>query len=138
MKIRRLIKSIPLIVLLLFFLVPPFIRPAEGKTTSGFFVRMKPDEVIFSGLELHSGNDIANAAGTRIKASRMGRITAVGFSESYGNYIEIDHGLGFSTVYAHLASASVKEGQFVLRGKTIGLMGSTGRSTGPHLHFEVR
>ncbi len=88
----------------------------------------------------HRGVDIATAFGTPILAADAGRIIMAGWlaSEGYGNRVMIDHGNGYVTLYAHMSSISVTVGQTVNRGDKIGLEGSTGRSTGPHLHFEVR
>lgn len=87
----------------------------------------------------HRGLDIANAIGTPIAASDGGYVTYAGWNnQGYGNLVIIDHGNGFSTFYAHLSSWFVAPGQSVARGQVIGAMGSTGRSTGPHLHFEIR
>lgn len=87
----------------------------------------------------HKGTDIANSAGTAVLAADSGRIVVSGWTNvGYGNHIIIDHENGFQTLYAHLSSISVVTGQKVSRGATIGAIGSTGRSTGPHLHFEIR
>ena len=87
----------------------------------------------------HSGIDIANKKGTPIYAADSGTVSYSGFnSGGYGNLIKINHGGGISTWYAHLSSRLVSSGQSVKKGQVIGYMGSTGRSTGPHLHFEVR
>lgn len=87
----------------------------------------------------HKGVDIANAMGTAVLASDSGTVIAAGWTNvGYGNHIVIDHGNGNHTLYGHLSQISVVVGQRVARGSQIGLMGSTGRSTGPHLHFEIR
>ncbi|SHF12724.1 M23 family metallopeptidase [Alkalibacter saccharofermentans] len=89
----------------------------------------------------HAGGravDIANSRGTSIYASDSGRVTRASWYSAYGNTIIIDHGNGFTTLYAHLSSYGVRVGQSVSRGQYIGAMGSTGRSTGNHLHFEIR
>jgi len=88
----------------------------------------------------HRAIDIANKAGTPVLAADAGVIVVAGWPDNigYGNRVMIDHGNGFVTLYAHLSAISVSQGQTVNRGDTIGLMGSTGRSTGPHLHFEIR
>ncbi|HAE63076.1 MAG TPA: hypothetical protein DCG38_12220 [Eubacteriaceae bacterium] len=89
----------------------------------------------------HAGGravDIANRTGTSVYASDSGRVTRASWYNAYGNTIIIDHGNGFSTLYAHLSSFGVRVGQSVSRGQYIGGMGSTGRSTGSHLHFEIR
>lgn len=88
----------------------------------------------------HLGADIATGFGTPVLAADSGRITVAGWPDNggYGNRVMIDHGNGYVTLYGHLSSISVVVGQTVRRGDRIGLEGSTGRSTGPHLHFEVR
>lgn len=86
----------------------------------------------------HPADDIANNTGTNVVAADAGRVVSVLYeNHDYGNHIIIDHGNGYRTLYGHLSRIDVVEGQNVARGEHIGLMGSTGRSTGPHLHFEV-
>ncbi len=87
---------------------------------------------------MHEGIDFVADTGTRIVASAGGVVSVAEHHSSYGNMIEIDHGNDFSSRYAHLSKLDVKPGQLVKRGQLIGLSGNTGRSTGPHLHFEVR
>lgn len=87
---------------------------------------------------MHEGLDFAAPSGTPIYASSGGVVTQARFRSGYGNLVEIIHGNGLSTRYAHASSIKVKEGDLVEKGQTIALVGSTGRSTGPHLHFEVR
>lgn len=87
----------------------------------------------------HPADDIANAAGTPILAADTGRVATVQYdNHDYGYHVIINHGNGYSTLYGHMSRIDVSEGQNVTRGQRIGLMGSTGRSTGSHLHFEVR
>ncbi len=87
----------------------------------------------------HKADDIANAIGTQVVAADSGTIVHASWDNTgYGNLIIIDHGNGYETLYAHLSAYAVKVGQHVSRGDQIGLMGSTGHSTGPHLHFEIR
>lgn len=89
-------------------------------------------------LGVHAGIDIACPSGTPAVAVDAGTVRYVAFeAEGYGNWIQLDHPGGVSTRYGHLSAQLVGEGQTVARGETIGLVGSTGRSTGPHLHFEV-
>jgi murein DD-endopeptidase MepM/ murein hydrolase activator NlpD len=103
-----------------------FIWPAAGRITQGFFW-------------YHPGIDIANHDGGPILAADSGRIIMAGWDTTgYGNRIVVDHGNGFLTLYGHLSVIAVQMGQTVRRGDVIGQMGSTGRSTGTHLHFEVR
>jgi murein DD-endopeptidase MepM/ murein hydrolase activator NlpD len=88
---------------------------------------------------MHPGIDLAGATGTPIYATADGVITTAGYnSGGYGNLIKIDHGRGIETRYGHLSAILAKSGQRVTRGQLIGKMGSTGRSTGSHLHYEVR
>lgn len=106
-----------------------FINPTVGRFTSPFGPRWG---------RFHYGIDIANGVGTDIKAADGGVVTRAGRAGSYGNLIIIDHQNGMSTRYAHLSRIDVKVGQTVEQGQSIAKMGNTGRSTGPHLHFEVR
>lgn len=86
----------------------------------------------------HNGVDIANSTGTPIHAANAGVVISVGWdSTGYGNLIQVDHGGGIVCYYAHLSQFLVRAGERVAAGQVIGLMGSTGRSTGPHLHFSV-
>lgn len=112
----------------------PDLRPAKGNVTSQFGFRNDPFN---RGIKPHEGIDIDNATGTPIKAAGTGVVTFSGTTSDYGNMIIISHGFGYQTVYAHLSNCSVKAGQNVSKGQVIGAMGSTGRSTGSHLHFEV-
>lgn len=104
-----------------------FVWPTSGRISQGF-------------RWYHQAIDIANKAGTPILAADSGRVAVVGWPDNtgYGNRVVIDHGNGFATLYAHLSRWTVSVGQSVRRGDLIGYMGSTGRSTGPHLHFEIR
>jgi len=104
--------------------------PANGTLTSGFGYRWGA---------LHAGVDIANSTGTPIRAAKSGTVIVSGYNDGgYGNWIIIDHGGGFSTLYGHMSRLRASEGQSVKQGELIGDMGSTGHSTGPHLHFETR
>ena len=87
---------------------------------------------------MHKGIDIANSTGTSVHAARDGIVTFAGWKGAYGYLVEIAHGDGESTRYAHNSRRRVTKGQVVPQGTRISLMGSTGRSTGPHLHFEIR
>lgn len=113
----------------------PFARPASGvRQTSGFGVRFDP----FNGRPaVHRGQDFAGPYMTPIRATAPGVVSFAGVRSGYGNTIEIDHGGGFKTRYAHLQGFNVTVGQRVAVGQRIGAMGSTGRSTGVHLHYEV-
>ena len=113
-----------------------FAWPLTGYTyiSSGFGWR-------FGGTDYHTGIDITGAAvnGKTITAANAGQVTYVGYSpNAYGNYLIIDHGGGRSTLYAHCSSVDVSVGDFVVMGESIAKVGSTGWSTGPHLHFEIR
>jgi len=114
----------------------PSIWPVSGRLESGMGGRRNP----FGGrgFEYHEGQDIDAAYGTPVMVAAGGTITIAGRQRGYGNVIYVDHGAGLSTRYGHLSEIDVKIGQTVTRGQTIGLVGSTGRSTGPHLHYEVR
>jgi murein DD-endopeptidase MepM/ murein hydrolase activator NlpD len=112
-----------------------FLWPVAGRLTSGFGNRVHP---IFGVVRFHSGIDLAASYGTPVKAADGGQVVQAGYFGGYGNSVMIYHGGGFSTWYAHLSSINVSVGQMVGRGQVIGLVGSTGWSTGPHLHFEVR
>jgi murein DD-endopeptidase MepM/ murein hydrolase activator NlpD len=115
--------------------IRPSGRPVpSGYISSGFGERMDP----FTGEEgIHKGVDFAAPAGTQVQAVAAGLITWAGPREGYGNLVEIEHGKGYSTRYAHNSVILVKLGDQVQRGDAIAEVGSTGRSTGPHVHFEV-
>jgi murein DD-endopeptidase MepM/ murein hydrolase activator NlpD len=111
-----------------------FIHPAIGTLSSPFGVRNDP----FTGIRrFHNGIDIAGDAGTPILAAMPGRIAKIGYHPNYGRYIIMTHADGFQTWYAHLRACLVSEGQKAAQGQKIAEMGSTGYSTGPHLHFSI-
>lgn len=115
----------------------PIAQPmnANYRRTSGYGTRVDP----FRGrLAYHSGVDLAGPAGSPIKATSDGKVTFTGWKGAYGNAVDVEHGLGFVTRYGHLSKILVKNGQSVKRGDVIAVQGSTGRSTGNHLHYEVR
>src|SRR5690606_24328399 len=113
----------------------PFGRPAANvRTTSGFGVRFDPFN---RRPALHQGQDFAGPFMTPVRATAPGVVSFAGVRNGYGNTVEIDHGDGFKTRYAHLQSFSVRPGERVAVGQRIGAMGSTGRSTGVHLHYEI-
>ena len=113
----------------------PSIKPVDGWITSKFGRRVSP----FTGRkEFHSGLDIANKPGNKIVATADGRATFAGRKMYIGNMIILDHGYGRITKYGHLQKVLISKGQKVKRGDVIGLLGNTGRSTGPHLHYEVQ
>ena len=109
--------------------------PANGPKTSDFGWRTHP---IFGTQRFHAGIDIGAGYGAAIYAARDGVVHTAGVMSGYGNTVVVDHGGGIATLYAHQSSISVSSGQQVSRGDVIGYVGSTGYSTGPHLHFEVR
>lgn len=115
----------------------PLGRPlhSDHATTSGFGTRHDP---FTRGLAQHTGIDFRAPSGTPVRATASGRIFDAGTNGGYGRMVEIDHGFGLTTRYAHLSSILVREGDIVRKGDIVGLVGSTGRSTGPHLHYEVR
>lgn len=118
-------------------LVLPFGRPIAGEAelTSGFGVRLDP---FTRGPAMHAGLDFRAEHGARVHATGAGRVIAAEPSGGYGNLVEVDHGNGVTTRYAHLATMAVSVGQMVAAGQLVGRVGSTGRSTGPHLHYETR
>ena len=112
----------------------PSIWPAEGRITSSYGYRIHPLRL---STEHHSGLDIANEAGTPILVSADGVVRHSGWAQGYGMCLVVDHGFGYSTLYGHMSELLVSEGAAVRRGQAIGRMGSTGTSTGNHLHYEV-
>lgn len=112
-----------------------FIRPVSDSITSNFGYRTHP---ITGQQKLHTGTDFGSSYGTPVKASKGGNVVLAGTYGGYGNAVIIDHGGGIQTLYAHNSSLLVKSGQTVKQGDLISQVGSTGMSTGPHLHFEVR
>lgn len=108
---------------------PQFIKPAAGYLSSRFGRRWGRS---------HNGIDIAGSHGSAVKAAAAGTVTYAGWMSGYGNYVVINHGNGYQTAYGHNSSILVKVGQKVSQGQQIAKMGSTGRSTGTHLHFEIK
>lgn len=120
-------------------IVPPsaggLIYPVHGPITSPFGYRVHP---ILGTSRFHSGLDFGVGYGTPVGAADNGLVIHSGWYGGYGNTIILDHGSGWTTLYAHASSLNVSQGQSVKRGQTVSFVGSTGMSTGPHLHFEVR
>ncbi|PTQ57445.1 MAG: metalloendopeptidase [Candidatus Carbobacillus altaicus] len=112
----------------------PSIQPASGRITSVFGYRIDP---FTHTKHLHEGIDFANVRGTKVVAAARGEVIFAGYNGSYGLQIAIQHKPGLKTTYSHLSKIDVKVGDNVEKGERIGLMGSTGRSTGSHLHYEV-
>jgi murein DD-endopeptidase MepM/ murein hydrolase activator NlpD len=114
----------------------PSIWPVIGNLRSGVGIRSNP----FGGssLEYHKGQDISAPSGTPVVATADGSVVIAGWLRGYGQVVYIDHGNGITTRYGHLSRIDVSVGQMIRQGERLGLVGSTGRSTGPHLHYEVR
>lgn len=117
----------------------PAIQPISGnnlkKMASGYGRRTDP---IYGTIKMHEGMDFACDVGTPVYATGDGTVVSAKWHTGYGNVIEINHGFGYTTRYAHMSGFKVKSGQSVKRGDLIGYSGNTGKSTGPHLHYEVR
>lgn len=112
----------------------PSIWPTEGRITSGFGFRASP----FGGYrEMHEGVDIAAPIGTPVVATGDGRVIFTGWNSALGNTVVIDHGFDLRTLYGHVAKVTVEVGERVKKGQVIAFVGTTGRSTGPHVHYEV-
>ena len=117
----------------------PAIQPVSNKDlsriASGFGYRIDP---IYKSVKLHAGLDFAAPKGTPIYATANGRVTIAGNTgDGYGNHVVINHGYGYETLYGHMVKVKVRPGELVKRGEVIGWVGSTGKSTGPHCHYEV-
>ena len=113
-----------------------FLWPVEGLLTSLYGTR---EDAMGGGFtQFHAGIDISVPSGTPVRAAREGLVVFAGYSGAYGKVVKLDHPNGFSTLYAHNSRILVHVGQMVKGGQVISLSGSTGRSTGPHLHFEVQ
>ena len=112
----------------------PSIKPAEGWYSSGFGYRISP---FTNQREFHKGLDIASRIGTPVIATADGLVVSVGREGNFGKMIAINHGYNLTTRYGHLNKYRVKKGQYVKRGQVIGEVGASGRTTGPHLHYEV-
>ena len=114
----------------------PIANPAPGHSISSIYgIRKDP---LLGSPALHSGMDFRAPSGFAVRCTAAGTVVNAGWSGGYGRMVEVDHGDGFTTRYAHLSDIAVKEGQKVVIGEVVGKVGSSGRSTGPHLHYEVR
>jgi len=111
-----------------------YLWPVQGRISSAFGWR----SISVAGNRFHGGIDIAAASGTPVRAARGGVITRAGWVGAYGFLVVVEHGGGWETRYAHLSRIDVALGERIAQGAVVGLVGSTGASTGPHLHFEVR
>lgn len=112
----------------------PSIVPARGRYSSGFGWRLHP---ILGTYAMHEGQDISGSEGIPVMATASGKVIEQEYSSTFGNYVVVAHGGGISTLYAHLSAFRCQIGKSVHRGEVIGLLGNTGRSTGPHVHYEV-
>jgi murein DD-endopeptidase MepM/ murein hydrolase activator NlpD len=116
----------------------PAIQPVLNKNltrmASGYGWRIDP---IYHSRRFHAGMDFTAPIGTDIYATANGTVVSAGWEQGYGNCVQINHGFGYITLYAHMSAIKVRPGQKVKRGDVIGLVGNTGKSTGPHLHYEV-
>lgn len=112
----------------------PDLKPVDGRVTSGFGLRRDP---VSGRRSMHKGLDIASSRGSDILAAGSGVVTYAGYNGSYGKTIIVSHGYGYKTVYAHNNKNLVKVGDSVEKGQLIGEVGNTGKSTGPHVHFEI-
>jgi murein DD-endopeptidase MepM/ murein hydrolase activator NlpD len=115
----------------------PLRRPVMGEPepASGFGVRMDP---FLKAPAMHTGLDLRSEAGDPVRVTATGTVSVAGWSGGYGKLVEVDHGHGLVTRYGHLSVIDVQVGQIVKVGQIVGKVGSTGRSTGPHLHYETR
>lgn len=112
-----------------------------GPNISGYFIHPVPGSVRTQGIHGYNGVDFGASIGTPVRAAAGGRVITSrvgGWNGGYGNFVVVEHANGTQTLYAHLSRNSVWQGQSVVQGQVIGYSGNTGRSTGPHLHFEVR
>jgi murein DD-endopeptidase MepM/ murein hydrolase activator NlpD len=117
------------------FACTPSIWPSKGWVTSGFGYRISP---FTNEREFHEGIDISTRAGTDVIAPADGVVSERGNTYGFGNLLVVSHGYGLKTIYGHLSKALVKKGQSIKRGEKIALTGNSGRTTGPHLHYEIQ
>jgi len=114
--------------------IQPVLNQDLKRMASGYGWRIDP---IYHTRRFHAGMDFTAPMGTDIYSTGNGRVQSAGWEQGYGNCVQINHGYGYLTLYGHMSSIKVRAGQSVKRGDIIGLVGSTGKSTGPHLHYEV-
>ncbi|MFZ4581105.1 MAG: M23 family metallopeptidase [Paludibacter sp.] len=114
--------------------IQPVMNKDLKKMASGYGWRIDP---VYRTRRFHAGMDFAAATGTDIFATGKGTVVATGWQQGYGNCVQINHGFGYLTLYGHMSKINVRNGQKVKRGEVIGEVGNTGKSTGPHLHYEV-
>lgn len=114
--------------------IQPILNKDLTRVASGFGWRTDP---VYHTGRMHEGMDFTAPTGTDVFATGNGRVVSAGWEQGYGNSIKIDHGFGYETFYAHLSAIYVTVGRQVVRGEVIGAVGNTGKSTGPHLHYEV-
>ncbi|MDI7863292.1 M23 family metallopeptidase [Rhizobiaceae bacterium n13] len=114
----------------------PYANPAEGKPITSYFGNRT--DPFLGRLALHAGIDFRSGIGGEVRATGSGTVTMAGPAGGYGNMVEIDHGQGLTTRYGHMSKVLVKVGDRIATGDIVGLSGNTGRSTGPHIHYEVR
>lgn len=115
--------------------LPPFQWPVAGSVSSGFLFRLEPGSKALR-LDIHHGIDIAAARGSTIRATALGIVSEIGQNSELGKYAKILHPFGFQSIYAHMDRITAKKGGFMVPGlSAVGLVGSSGYSTGPHLHF---
>ncbi len=114
--------------------IQPVLNKDLSQMASGYGWRMDP---VYHSRRFHAGMDFTAPTGTDIFATGNGTVISSGWKQGYGNCIEINHGFGYMTLYGHMSALKARVGQKVKRGDVIGLVGSTGKSTGPHLHYEV-
>ncbi len=115
--------------------IQPILNKDLTRVASGYGVRIDP---VYHVRKFHEGMDFTAPTGTEVFATGNARVKFTGWKQGYGNTIILDHGFGYETIYAHLYKSLVRRGQKVRRSDIIGLVGNTGKSTGPHLHYEVR
>ena len=115
--------------------IPPVLNKDLTRVASGYGMRIDP---VYHVRKFHQGMDFTAPTGTEVFATGNAKVKFSGWKQGYGNTIILDHGFGYETVYAHLYKSLVRKGQKVRRSDIIGLVGNTGKSTGPHLHYEVR